>query len=345
MDFSLNMVIVEEIPPCYRLPAGLKGQIAHRSFSSVAVRQRIAQDSDRLGLKNHPELPKGLAECMGSEDPAVKTLADEIADELGRRLALAFYTAKRVKTIPDYCRQEHYDKFMACRRFLLGGGLATGVLGQAIAKSANETLALAGCDITLECAPMAQYMPLLGCAALCPEGNTLVLDFGQTYMKRGVAVVKNGAVEMLIRKPKQPSSYKVVKWPQFRPFLKKGARRTEANVTDYILTTYRENEALELTDEIVISFAGKAENNELIPSWGSYCKMELCYPHLRQRLEEKLSQQLGREIKITLINDEQAAVYAAPGFDGLIVTLGTAFGLGEPAACAGKNSLDNVTIR
>lgn len=110
-----------------------------------------------------------------------------------------------------------------------------------------------------------------------------------------------------------------------------------------LLFFIKQNEQAGLNDTVIMSFAGKAEGNALLPI-GTYGKLAAVFTDYRKNLELFLQECTGREMHILLINNETAAALSLSDFEGLAITLGTAFGLGAAEYRPGLNTYDQLKI-
>lgn len=338
MNFSLNTVKISEVPEYFSLKS-LKGKNGFDAFSSGTICKIIKINADKLHIERNCELPKALSCCLNSTDMRIKSMAESLVDEFGRRLALVLYNAKKfsceTKNIKD---NKDAEKFLKCNKILVGGGLASGKLGQGIIKSANDLLKQSGQELTLETFAFPEYMPLIGCSSLAPNGKSIVFDFGQTYIKSAVCCISNGNIEKLIVNKKIESRYVERKYA-FNFIKAYKSEKLDKYIKKYILDIINKNKEMQLSNKIIISFAGKSENNELLP-YGAYGKLEAVFGGYRENLESFISEKTNRDAEIILMGDEKAAALSANNFDGLVMTLGTAFGLCETQYNKGLNICD-----
>lgn len=331
MDLSLNMMPLNETPACMEL-GGLRGKIGFQAFSSATVCRLIRRHARELGIPKGCELPKALSEKLDAPKEEERAAAQRLADELGRRLALVFYNAKEVYPNSGGLTEqerESAETFRRCRRLILGGGLAAGLLGERITACANQSLQEVGAELQLVRYSHPQYMPLIGCAMCCPEGRSLVFDCGQTYLKSAVAQLGAGRSCVLRVAQKRPSRY------VRRDYVLPASRRREAAkldryLEDHIVWSIQRAEGLGLSDTVVLSLAGKFEGDTLLP-YGAYGKLEAVFPQYLQKLQADIARRTGRGCRLFAISDERAASLAVPEAGALVVTLGTAFGLHETA--------------
>lgn len=345
MDLSLNMMRLREVPACMELN-GCKGKIGYQVFSSGVVCGLIRRHARQLGIPGGCELPKALSEKLAAPQEAVRKEAEQLADELGRRLALVFYNAKEVypnrQGLPDRER-ESAECFRLCRRLILGGGLAAGPLGERITASANRALKEAGAELLLVRHPYPQYMPLLGCAMRCPEGNSLVFDFGQTYVKSAVARISPARACTLRVREKRPSQF-VRRDYAFSAQKRREAKKLDRLIQEHIVGAVEQmrGRGLELSGAVVISLAAKFEGTDLLP-YGAYGKLEAVYPQYLSGLQARITQETGCACRLAAISDETAASLAVGEQDALVVTLGTAFGL-QKAGLAEAEAFSGIQV-
>lgn len=94
MYFSLNFVAIIHVPPALFVD-GARVRPDVFIFSAYVVCNIIRKHCKALGISPKEELPKALARCLDSNDCKVCSLASEIAEDLGKRLARFFIMQSR----------------------------------------------------------------------------------------------------------------------------------------------------------------------------------------------------------------------------------------------------------
>jgi hypothetical protein len=176
------------------------GPYAGRSGADVLSRDAIAALAPRL-------LPSAL-----SDEFAAHPDGDAISLEVGRRLAALVATLRRGPHDPAVSdrtpeRVRALEEWTAIPDVIVGGGLVAGSWGEMVFEAARTELATLEAPATqLSLAPNAPYLGLIGAArtGTFDEGEHLVLDAGQTSIKRALAHVSGSELVGLQLLPPVP---------------------------------------------------------------------------------------------------------------------------------------------
>jgi hypothetical protein len=179
---SLNKLVVADAPYTGRSGADL---LSRDAIAALAPGLDPARLSDELGQR-----------------PA---LAAGVAAEVGRRLAALVATLRRGPHDPPVAdrtpeRVAALEEWTTIDDVVLGGGLLAGAIGPAVVDATRAHLDARRAPPTrLDLASNPAHLGLIGAARMAgPEdGEHLVLDAGQSWIKRGVAEVGAGAVRRI----------------------------------------------------------------------------------------------------------------------------------------------------
>ncbi len=339
---SINRVVLADLPG---LPAEYKGKRAYDLFSSAALIQMIRDCAGVLGFaakdvaETTPalrELPRTFDHCFESPEPAVRTAAEAIGAEMGRRLGYILLALARGDTANRAARAEWDDSYWTywsrIRRVWLGGGLASSHLGQRIRLHAQHILNGAGFpDYEIRISPFGSSLPLVGAARRAPMGthSALIFDFGQTFVKRAVAQFEDGALTALKTLEQIPSGCSVDPNLPDDPAL---ARNVAASMMTTIEKTSVEAQARGIPpgEDILCSLACYIVRGQPFDR-GCYGVLRLLSDNLETYLAQQIGQRLGRAVRVRLLHDGTAAATAYAGeAQTAVLMLGTAIGIGFP---------------
>jgi hypothetical protein len=132
-------------------------------------------------------------------DVLSESMTAAVLDELGDRVAAVIATLRAPSAPPEASveRRPYVAAWSLIGEVVLGGGLAGGGVGDAVAARATRTLLACGLPVPplVRASPHAPWLALIGAArggSSLGDGVRLVLDGGQTAIKRGLARVEDG---------------------------------------------------------------------------------------------------------------------------------------------------------
>jgi hypothetical protein len=143
-----------------------------------------------------------LAEALVSPEPARRHAARHVVRAYAQRLAhlIATVTGAQVEPEATSWRKAYLRHWSGVERVCLGGGIAA-ALGTHLAGETNAELRRLGrADLEIQIASHAVDLALLGGARSLPlprQPHRVVLDFGGSTAKRGIAKYKGARVEQL----------------------------------------------------------------------------------------------------------------------------------------------------
>ena len=180
-DASLNKLVVSI------------GEYAGRSGSELLSRDALAELV--------PTLDPGALSDQLPAHPAVQTVAAEV----GRRLAVLVATLRRGPHRPPLSgltdgRLRSLEEWMEIDDVLVGGGLVAGAWGDLVLAAARLELESLDAPVTtLTLARHAPYLGLLGAArsGRFGDGDHLVIDGGQSAVKRAIVTVSGSRIRRL----------------------------------------------------------------------------------------------------------------------------------------------------
>ena len=338
---SLNRAVLKKLP-LYGVEDGIEGMTFQNAFSTPTIVAEIRRAARRfnIDLSAMPDgdLPKILSQGLISGDARLRQMAERVTKQFGYRLGLIFLTLKTGLPENRAARDDWDDN---CWRFwqelqtvILTGGLASSMLGRRFKEYIHAVFDLAGekpYDIRLF--DNGRYLGVMGLAQRLMEDNTsaLVLDLGHTGTKR--ALVRKGVGEIAGFTPMNslPSLYMQSRFDSEEE-KSKTAIALHRHIVNVIASSYKElsrNESL--SDTIPVSIANYTHNGILNSERGGYAKLCAIGADYARVLEDDLSGELHKDIKVRLVHDSTASALYFAGVDNAVcITLGTGFGVGFP---------------
>ena len=330
---SLNRARLVVVPGAVETD-GVLGHTAFELLSAAAVADLIRGAAGALGLDPaDPQLLHTFNRCF--DDPRSHAAAVAVAGVVGRRLGALLLVLWRGDPANRAARPEwddvHWAYWHGVRRVVIGGGLFAGRLGAAAVAVAAEFLAGAGCPITVERSPWGEALPLVGLARHAPPDTArmLLFDFGQTSVKRGLAIYRAGALVELSRRPSLPAPNRgALDEPPAAT-----ARRWAA-MRELILADWQALRDASQTGGAAIGLTLAThlrDGHPLTTDRSGYSRLGRLAPHLATFLRDELAAALGRFRAFALLHDGLAAASVYAGQPATVVlTLGTAIGAGYP---------------
>ncbi|MCU0514939.1 MAG: hypothetical protein MUE40_20475 [Anaerolineae bacterium] len=332
-EASLNRVILHELPGV-PLDDGVAGTTAYDLVGARALLQRLHQHAADLRRPAEITAPDAILRhfegCLAGEDSHARHTARAIARTFGRGLgyvllALCHPRARR-EDRPEWHAlfHAHWQQLTGLR---LGGGLLRGHLRTTLAEDVQSVFAEAHHPApALHIDPHGAALPLIGAACCAPPGvhQALVLDFGGTSVKHGLARYRDGQLVRLERLPDRPT-----------PAL---ARHHPADLEhllyDFIVPVVVDDwtQTIPHSTRIPISLAAyiDAHGQPCRRQGSPYAALVELTDNLQRTLSERISRATGCRLEVQLIHDGTAAASACPGTT--VIVMGTALGVGYAPA-------------
>lgn len=332
---SLNRAHIMALPGI-AVDDGVLGKRGYELLSAEALRRDIAALAPRLGLD--PAAPALLHQFDASfENPETRPYALQVARRYGRRLGYLLLMLRRGDAPNRAARpawsDEHWSYWQTVNRIYVGGGLIAGNPGRHAIPAARHLLAECGVtDLALDLSPHAAHLPLVGLARAAPRGATamLLLDFGQTSIKRGLATYEDHWLTRIELLPPAPSVCDGFFQPEPTPEEAGNRWHRMLEVIEeswsHLPPSQRGRAAL------AVSLACYLPGGHPSPTeMGCYGSLQLLCNHLETFMRDKIAARLNVAPPFVLMHDGTAAAttYAGSG-DAAVITLGTAIGVGFP---------------
>lgn len=339
---SLNRAVLAKLP-VRGVEDGIEGLCFSDIFSTPLIVEEIRRlsRSYRIDLSDIPDsrLPMILNSALVSEDIRYNQLAERVIRKFGNRLGMLFLALRRGEeenrlARPDW-DESCWDYWHNVGTLILTGGLASSMLGRRFKEQVHYVFDMAGeKPYNIMLYDNGAYLGVMGVAQRLMRGGSpaLVLDLGHTNFKRAVVRLEGGMISGFSPFESLPSKYMRSRFDSDEERIAE-ASALNRYVVHTIVSTYREAvQATQLSDHILISIANYTHSGRLNPIRGGFSKLcSLGTDNYAAVLEEILSGELRRDIKVSLVHDATAtALYFADVPDSVCVTLGTAFGVGFP---------------
>ena len=335
---SINKMIIAKAPlKC--MYDSIEGKRVSEIFSTAVITEKIRENAQTLKIPSdipRESLPHLLLDLMDSNDKQVRNCINNIATFLGKRLGLILLTLKTAlpenKIVRPDWNDKHWEYWQSIKNIITVGGLTNGSFGKIIIDEAQK-LCNEGNNPAYKITAFdnSSHIGIMGCAKLLEnyDGINILLDLGQTNMKRGIVTRKNGEITNIKNLPSFPSKY--MDWVIDNDEEKKNqAKLLHRYIVRVITETYQEAAYMgKVENEIVVSIANYTYCGVLDDNRGGYAKLAVLYKNYADYLSEELSGLLKTPVEIKLVHDGTAVSLNFLDYpDSVCVTLGTFLGVG-----------------
>ena len=303
-------------------------------LSKHALINLIRPHALELGLQNTAaaDLPVDLNTLLSSPDGPTCAIAESIAACYGRRLGcflVSMLHASQGITSPivkwEVAYLEHWKEKV--REIVLGGGLSNGRFGKLVRGAAECVPAQCGIQgRRIRVAEHPSYLPLIGAARNIADGlrgQAIVIDFGGTRAKRGVASYDDrGALHGLRVLP----SYNIEALTQPGKTAELATRMT-AIVAE---TMEAADPSTPVVPHILCSVAAYVQDGQPVRNdRGVYTALHHMSSDITGWFSRQISRASGKAVRIEFFRDADVAACAYAGYpDTAILMLGSALGAG-----------------
>lgn len=332
---SLNRLVISQLPGTIA-HADLMDRRASTLVGAEAVLALIRLSAKALHLEPEmleaptPELFAAFDACLESDNMRIQAAAHRVARQFARNLAALLIVLRRGDernraTRPDW-DATYWDYWASVPRIWLGGGLIRGHLRDTLIHDISVLFHRADTpfpDLRLD--PHGEYLPLVGAARCASAGcaSALVMDFGHTGIKRGLARYEHDTLTHLHPLPTLPTRH-------IDPANDAALRGLLWSMQGTIINAYQQTQP----DCPIIPVSIAAYLNEwgqpMAMQGGVYAALSRITPSVQDALGEAVRAHTGREVQVTLIHDGTAAATTHP--HDAVITLGTAIGNGMAPA-------------
>lgn len=340
---SVNRIRLAKLP-VYGVDDEIEGLTVKEFFSTKLVIEEIKKSADILQIDLEREvektLPKLLAKKLKSENKVVADEAMRIVTKFGNRLGLLFLALKKGDKKNKQAREdwtdEHWDYWAQVNDIILVGGLASGEFGKILKKQVDYVFSLQRIvPYNIILYSNSADVGVLGCATQisAQDGVNVVMDFGQTNIKRSFVTKHRGEITEIKTLEPYPSKY--MDWETSSEEEKlKQAKKLHRYLIKAIEDTYNTAKSLTKTEpnrEIVISIASYTVDGALNADRSGYAKLCTLGANYAECLWWELSGILRKDVIVKLIHDGTAiALNFSDKKNTVCLSLGSYFGIGFP---------------
>lgn len=306
---------------------------ANDLFSPSKIVQTIKENSQKLNINDSVsdvEIFKQFNQRLISENATIQKKANEIATLYGKRLADIICTLKKPseqsKKMRTNWTENHWEYWKNISSITFVGGLTSAILTNKFLEIINAQLNQKNIsDLKVSFIEGSANLGTYGLSTLVENGEYLLFDFGQTYIKRAHHIKENKQVKINTNLESIPSDYLFYKFRDDQELL-----IIAKSLHNFILETIIDtmNEVCFEGSNILISIANYVRDGVINQSRGGYGKLALLSPNYQLLLQEDLSQRMQKKVQVSLYHDTTAmSLGLQEDRKGAIISLGTAFGV------------------
>ncbi len=340
---SINRIRLAKLP-VYGVDDEIEGLTVKEFFSIKLVIEEIKKNADVLKIDldsvNEKKLPQVLAKRIDSDDENAAAEALRITKKFGNRLGLLFLALKEGdpanRKARDDWRDEHWEYWSQISDIILVGGLASGKLGEILKRQVKYVFSLKNIVPYNICLyDNSSDVGMLGCATQISsaDGVNVVMDFGQTSIKRCIVTKNGGEITEIKNLESYPSKYMDWEMPDDNEKLRQ-AKKLHKYLIKAIEDTYNSAKTItksEPNSEIVISIASYVIDGSLNAERSGYAKLCSLGANYAECLWWDLSGSLRKDVIVKLIHDGTAmALNFSDRKNTVCLSLGSYFGVGFP---------------
>lgn len=334
---SLNKVRFAKLP-LYGIEDDMEGKRMKELFGAGIIIDEIERNADALGIDlskcARTDLPKILDEKIDDGNEEALRIARKFGNRLGMFLLLLKTGLPENRAIREDWKDEHWEYWANVETIFLVGGIANGRMCEYMLDVVRELFEKANVPMyNIVRNVNSSEIGAKGCLAQVEHADEvqLLFDFGQTMMKRLIAVRGNANEYSLIKLPGK-KSINMDWYIEDDIERRRQAEQLHQYIVDCIIETY--NEALQYGSigwEIVISIASYVKDGEIYDARSGYAKLCTLSDNYAGYLAASLELKLDRSIMVKLVHDgTAAALYYKGAQNAVCITAGTAFGVGFP---------------
>lgn len=338
---SLNRARMMKLP-VYGIENSLEGKSFSEIFSTRLIVDEIRRISryyaiDLSDISDH-ELPHVLDTALISDDIRYQQMAQRVVVKFGNRLGMLLLTLRtglpENRAARDDWDDACWDYWHDIDTVILSGGLASSMLGRRFKEQIHYVFDYAGeRSYHIKLFDNGAYLGVMGIAQRLMQDDTtcLVFDLGQTNFKRALVSKSEGQISAFSPMESLPSRFMQSRFDDEGDKLACAYDLHHFIVKTMIDSFRNVPDGVTLSDHILISIANYTHSGILYSERGGYAKLSLLGENYARILEEELSGELRRDVKLSLIHDGTAtALYFSDIPDAVSITLGTMFGVGFP---------------
>lgn len=214
--------------------------------------------------------------------------------------------------------RKHWDYWKSIKKILFVGGLTTPNFTSYLESNINKKLQNQGINVTIEFVPNSGDYGIKGLATLVSK-EAVLFDFGQTNVKRGY-VDSDENFHSFDTIPSQHLEYKELSDEDLI---------TEAHdMHEFMVNAISDLVQKQNVDLVHVSIANYIINGVIYPARGAYGKLGFIDENYQMKLQEDVTNMMGRNIELYMHHDTTSMAYNFTGMtETAVISLGTAFGV------------------
>lgn len=310
-----------------------KGKRMHDLVSPKYLAELIRRDIKNLDIENikdNRDLIIDFQNCLSNKSIEVKKHAEDIVRKYSKNIAFFLRILKDgvlYKNLKEDWENKHWEYMSNIKNIIFAGGICSEKKGQKIKEYLSEESFLEK-GYNFKIFKNSRILPRLGVARLAEKAceNSIVLDFGHSFVKRSVGEYKNGILENV-------HDFEVF----YSKYLEEdieGMKEKAESLFEYMIEIIKktkediEKDGIKNCEEVLISIANYIKKGEIALK-GGYGKLALLTDRLDKLIEEKLNEIYKKDFKVKIIHDgSAAALFFNEMKDTAVIMLGTGIGIG-----------------
>lgn len=335
---SLNKVRFAKLP-LSGIADDMVGKQMGELFGAGIITDEIERNAAALGIElsecTRTDLPKVLDEKLDEGNEVALSIARKFGNRLGMFLLLLKTGLPENRAARADWTEEHWAYWANVDTIYLVGGIASGRLCDHMLLVVRELFNLANVPMyRIVRNANSSEVGARGCLTQIADADDvqLLFDFGQTMMKRMIAVRPSATADYELRKLPSIKSINMGCHVEDETEKRRQAEELHRYIVESILETYEEARQYgSIGWEIIISIASYVMDGKIYDARSGYAKLCTLSDNYAGYLAASLELRLDRSIMVKLVHDGTAAALYYKGAENAVcITAGTAFGVGFP---------------
>lgn len=258
-------------------------------------------------------------------------MIEELVDGLANIILSIYEGTSECKKLNENLFDADWEFWKKCEYIVLDGKIISKSLGNEFIELLSKKLKQNLCNIKI--LRLCDFVDanidtpsLLGCCCLNKYDKQYVFDFGNTTVKRGMAIRNNEKIKI-----QELNSIAHEDFWNFSDSID-SAKSIDKFITNSIIKTiYELDNNIDESINISLCLANNILNNK-ISNRGSYRFLRMLDENYNNYLSKKISGELNRKVNLTIYNDAEAVGNIFYNFspNTAVITLGTLFGIAYP---------------
>ena len=298
-------------------------------FSHSLLVNAVRTNAESLGIIEFKENASSwvlrLSECLSSDDKLIYATAHEIASFFGDRLAkivVNFFSPSKASVLNrENWFKEHWEYWKTINTVILAGGIITPNIARVFRERMDKELKFIRLDKEVIFIDQAHDFGLRGLSNKLNQ-NTLIFDFGQTNIKRGIYNIE------------KKDNFTVLESFKSKFFTSKSQEETvlideASKLHKFLLEVIFETiEETNFKGSLIrIALSNYVQNGFIRASNFGYGILAFLEGNYQNRLSNDVSLFTNRMIKVELFHDTTAMALNFNKKNTAVISIGTAFGI------------------